>query len=308
MVTYLQGLLKFSDSTNAPTSRHGRTVSSPHAGPSHTHSPSVSDTPRDFYQQPTAGPSSSSHQQQQPSQQQSHQQHRHRPAQSMPHMAFTSAAAGDTAGTAASAQTALPRGHDLRSSAGYGNELGIPGPSRHLTPLAQGLHAASMCSLPAAFATAAAPAAEAASGARALLPLAQEGPSSLAPVLYVQVSPSQQQDMQASSKVGDLLDRAQLPVGSGQALLGAGLMNPRRDLRDSAWGPSTSSLQPPSAPLLPRSGICPACVHCLCVQTCLCKGLCPCKCHCPQVQAFKVRCWLRLRNRRHSCRAYVHCA
>ncbi|KAL0027374.1 hypothetical protein WJX79_006143 [Trebouxia sp. C0005] len=47
LVTYLQKLLKSTDSANTPVSRHGRTISSPPAGaPSPTHHPSASDTPR----------------------------------------------------------------------------------------------------------------------------------------------------------------------------------------------------------------------------------------------------------------------
>ncbi len=257
LVTYLQKLLKSTDSASTPVSRHGRTVSSPPAGaPSPTHHPSASDTPRDYHQQPTSGGDSPSSPQQQQSQhgQQTHQQHRHRPAQSMPTMGFT-ASPDWTADTAASSTQAgtLPRGHDLRSSAGYGNELGIPGPSRRLTPLAQGLHAASLCSQPAASAPAATPAPEvhASLGASsaALLPLAQEGPSSLPCMLPLQASPTRP-DMRASRGEGSLLDSTELGFGGGQAPRRAGLMEAGRNLRDSAWGPSCSS-QPPSAPLFP---------------------------------------------------------
>ena len=256
LVTYLQKLLKSTDSANTPVSRHGRTISSPPAGaPSPTHHPSASDTPRDYHQQPTSGSTSSSspHQQQPQHRQQTHQQHRHRPAQSMPTMGFT-ASPDWTADTAASTHAgALPRGHDLRRSAGYGNELGIPGPSRHLTPLALGLHAASLCSQPAASAPAASPAPEnlATPGASsaALLPLAQEGPSRLPPMLPLQASPTRP-DMRACRGEGSLLDSTKLAFGGGQAPRRAGLMEAGRDLRDSAWGPSFSS-QPPSAPLFP---------------------------------------------------------
>lgn len=260
LVTYLQKLLKSTDSANTSVSRHGRTVSSPPAGaPSPIHHTSASDTPRDYHQQPTSGDaSSSSPQQQQPQhRQQTHQQHRHRPAQSMPTMGFT-ASLDATADTAASTQAGtLPRGHDMRSSAGYGNELGIPGPSRRLTPLALGLHAASLCSQPAASAPAASPAPASApedhatpgANSAALLPLAQEGPSSLPSMLPLQASPTRP-DMRASRCEGSLLDSTELAFGSGQAPPGAGLMEAGRDLRDSAWGPSCSS-QPPSAPLFP---------------------------------------------------------
>ncbi len=248
LVTYLQKLLKSTDSANTPVTRHGRTVSSPPAGaPSPTHHPSASDTPRDYHQQPTSGGDSpSSPQQQQPQhRQQTHQQHRHRPAQSMPTMGFT-ASPDWTADTSASSTQAgrLPRGHDLRSSAGYGNELGIPGPSRRLTPLALGLHAASP-------ALASSPADHATSGASsaALLPLAQEGPSSLPCMLPLQASPTRP-DIRASRGEGSLLDSTELAFGGGQAPHRAGLMEAGRDLRDSAWGPSSSS-QPPSAPLFP---------------------------------------------------------
>ncbi|DBA97305.1 TPA: hypothetical protein ACH3X1_015045 [Trebouxia sp. C0004] len=256
LVTYLQKLLNSTDSATTPVSRHARTVSSPPVGaPSPTHRPSASDTPRDYHQHPTSGDaSSSSPQQQQPQhRQQPHQQHRHRPAQSMPTIAFT-AGLDWTADTAASTQAGtLPRGHDLLSSAGYGNELGIPGPSRRLSPLALGLHAASLCSQPAASAPAASPAPEDhptpwASSA-ALLPLAQEGPSSLPSMLPLQASPTRP-DMRASRGAGSLLDSTELPFDSGQAPRRAGLMEAGRDLRDSAWGPSCSS-QPPSAPLFP---------------------------------------------------------
>ncbi len=256
LVTYLQKLLNSTDSANTPVSRHGRTVSSPPAGPpSPTHHPSASDTPRDYHQQPTSGGESSSSSHQQPQhRQQTHQQHRHRPAQSMPIMGFT-ASPDWTADTAASTQAGtLPRGHDLRSSAGYGNELGIPGPSRRLTPLAQGLHAASLYSQPAAAASpapASSPEDQATSGASsaALLPLAQEGPSSLPSMLPLQASPTRP-DMRASRGESSLLDSTELAFGGGQALHRAGLMEAGRDLRDSAWGPSGSS-QPPSAPVFP---------------------------------------------------------
>lgn len=256
LVTYLQKLLKSTDSANTPVSRHERTVSSPPAGaPSPAHHPSASDTPRDYHQQPTSGGASSSspHQQQPQYRQQTHQQHRHRPAQSMPKMGFT-ASPDWTADTAASTQAGrLPLGHDLRSSAGYGNELGIPGPSRRLTPLALGLHAASLCSQPAAAAPATSPAPEdhAAVGASsaASLPLAQEGPSSLPSMLPLQASPTRP-DMMTSRGEGSLLDDTELAFGGGQAPGRAGLMEAARDVRDSAWGPSCSS-QPPSAPLSP---------------------------------------------------------
>ncbi len=255
LVTYLQKLLKSTDSANTPVSRHERTVSSPPAG-APSHNPSASDTPRDYHQQSTSGSDSPSSPQQQQTQhrQQTHQQHRHRPAQSMPTMGFT-ASPDWTADTAASSTQAgtLPRAHNLRSSAGYGNELGIPGPSRRLTPLALGLHAASLCSQPAAAAPAASPAPEDRStpgaSSAALLPLAQEGPSSLPSMLPLQASPTQP-DMRASRGEGSLLDSTELAFGGGQAPHRAGLMVAGRDLRDSAWGPSYSS-QPPSAPLFP---------------------------------------------------------
>ena len=246
LVTYLQKLLKSTDSANTPVSRHERTVSSPPAG-ALTHNPSAYDTPRDYHQQSTSGSDSPSSPQQQQTQhrQQTHQQHRHRPAQSMPTTGFT-ASPDWTADTSASSTQAgrLPRGHDLRSSAGYGNELGIPGPSRRLTPLALGLHAASP-------ALASSPADHATSGASsaALLPLAQEGPSSLPCMLPLQASPTQP-DIRASRGEGSLLDSTELAFGGGQAPHRAGLMEAGRDLRDSAWGPSSSS-QPPSAPLFP---------------------------------------------------------
>lgn len=260
LVTYLQKLLKSTDSINTSVNRHGRTVSSPAAGaPSPTHHPSASDTPRDYHQQPTSGGASSSspQQQQQPQhRQQTHQQHRHRPAQSMPTMGLT-AGLDWTADTAASSTHAgiLPHGHDLRSSAGYGNELGIPGPSRRLTPLALGLHAASLCSQSPASAPAASPASASApedraipgASSAALLPLAQEGPSRLPSMLPLQASPTRP-DMRA--REGSLLDSTELAFGDGQATRRAGLMEAGRDLRDSAWGPSCSS-QPPSAPLFP---------------------------------------------------------
>ena len=167
----------------------------------------------------------------------------------MPAMAFTTSHAGLTpAGS-------LPTGNELRSSAGYGNELGVPGPSRRLTPLAQGLQAASLCSLPAASAGAAAPApipdAAPGLGSSLLLPLAQEGPGSLSPLLSLQASPMQSNARASGDDMGLLNDTELLTVGSVQAPPMAGWMDPGRDLRDSAWGPS-SSLQPPSAPALPR--------------------------------------------------------
>ena len=251
LVTYLQKLLKSTDSATAPIGRHERTVSPPPAGP-----PSVSDTPRDYHQQPAAGAASSSSAQQQHSHQ-TDQQLRHRPAQSMPAMAFTTSNADLTqAGS-------LPVGHELRSSAGYGNELGVPGPSRRLTPLAQGLQAASLCSLPAASAGAAAPApapdAAPGLGSMPLLPLAQEGPGSLSPLLSLQASPMQSSVRASGSDMG-LLDDTELRVGSVQAPPMAGWMDPGRDLRDSAWGPS-SSLQPPSAPALPRLAVLLSCLQ-----------------------------------------------
>ena len=252
LVTYLQKLLKSTDSVNSPVSRHGRTVSSPPAGaPSPTHHPSASDTPRDYHQHPTSGSDSSGSPQQQHPQhrQQTHQQQRHRPAQSMPTMGFT-ASPDWTADTAASTQAGiLPRGHDLRSSAGYGNELGIPGPSRRLTPLALGLHAASLCSQPAAAASSPEDQGTLGASSAALLPLAQEGPSSLPSLLPLQASPTRP-DMRASRGEGTLLDSTELAFGGGQAPHRTGLMEAGRDLRDSAWGPSCSS-QPPSAPLFP---------------------------------------------------------
>lgn len=180
----------------------------------------------------------------------------------MPAMAFTTSNAGLTqAGS-------LPAANELRSSAGYGNELGVPGPSRRLTPLAQGLQAASLCSLPAASAGAAAPApapdAAPGLGSSLLLPLAQEGPGSLSPLLSLQASPMQSNVRASGSDMG-LLDDTELRVGSVQAPPMAGWMDPGRDLRDSAWGPS-SSLQPPSAPALPRLAVILSCLQYPCIR------------------------------------------
>ena len=194
----------------------------------------------------------------------------------MPTMPFTSPAA-------AVGHPPLAGGHELRSSAGYGNELGIPGPSRHLTPLALGLRSASLCSLPAAAAVATAPAPAAAGGTApcaVLLPLAQEGPSALPPVLSLQPSVEEQQDMQTSSSDdGSVEDGLVSPLADGQLLTAVGLLNPGRDLRDSAWGACVSS-HPPSAPPLPRSVIFASCLKHVAHTTDVCNMAAGCICAC----------------------------
>lgn len=79
-------------------------------------------------------------QQHQQPQQQQHSQHRHyhHPAHSVPDLDMSTAHYSPL--KAATAQ--------LRSSAGYGYELAIPGPSRNLSPLAHGLRSASLSCLP----------------------------------------------------------------------------------------------------------------------------------------------------------------
>lgn len=72
---------------------------------------------------------------------------------------------------------AMPLSMHLRGSAGYGNELGIPGPSRNLSPLAMGLHSASLSSLP----TLSEAITAGGNAATPLVPLGQEGPTPLEP-------------------------------------------------------------------------------------------------------------------------------
>ena len=185
----------------------------------------------------------------------------------------------------------LHQGAALRSSAGYGNELGIPGPSRHLTPLAQGLQAANLCSLPAASAADAAPAAAAEHSNRApllLQPLAQERPADLPPMLSFH-SPQQPatvlqhpraatgsdaltphgfqqsaglQHMEPASGHGGglLIDDFEASGGLSEEVTRPFYEQAGRDLRDSAWGPP-SRPQQPSAPPFPRSDLTSLCIH-----------------------------------------------
>ena len=211
-------------------------------------------------------------------QQQQRRQHqqRHRPAHSMPHLTCTTGLEEED--TADSAHSPLSRGHDLRSSAGYGNELGVPGPSRHLTPLAQGLRSASLCSLPAAVAAAVTVDTSAAAAVttyddptdtdtaalmtthRTLLdpPVTQEECrwSSLSSIAHS----SPVATHHTCSDCDGLAAARQLGVGStpptdyyrGQACRLECSSGTGRDLRDSAWGSVAAPLQPPSAPPLLR--------------------------------------------------------
>ena len=284
MVTYLHKLLKSTDSAAAAASaaagHHARTVSSPPTGPSYH------PTPHTLIHQGSAGPSGFYDQQhaQQQSQAQ-HQQRHHRPAHSMPHL--TCAPGGAEEDTADSAHSPLSRGHELRSSAGYGGELGIFGPSRHLTPLTHGLRSASLCSLPAAaVATAAAAetsteagrmtdhaaaaaethAAPAASTTHWNFPMTQDEftddwgslPSSAqsSPVAATHTCCYDGDSAVPVRQVGHSTGLDPVPIGHqrGRAYdpegwAGAGV---QRDLRDSAWGSVAAPLQPPSAPPLCR--------------------------------------------------------
>ena len=268
MVTYLQKLLQFTDSAAASAGRHARTVSSPPTGPSQ---PPTLGTLGGTPQQRPAGLSFAIYQQQQ---QQQHQQ-RHRPAQSMPHLTCTTGVEEED--TADSAHSSVLRGHDLRSSAGYGNELGIPGPSRHLTPLAQGLRSASLCSLPAA---ATAVAVETSTAAAVMTLHDSVGTDTAAmmtkhrtlldpPVTQGESRWSSLSSTAHSSPVAThhtcsdcdgLAAVRQLGVGSspptgdhrGQACGPEAGAGSGRDLRDSAWGSVAAPLQPPSAPPLLR--------------------------------------------------------
>ena len=285
VVTYLQKLLKFTDSAVASAGCHARTDSSPPTGPSH---PPTLGTPGNLLQHRSAGLSSGIYyqqeqQQQQHQQQQQRQQHqrqhqqRHRPAQSMPHLTCTPDLEEED--TADSAHSPLSRGHDLRSSAGYGNELGIPGPSRHLTPLAQGLRSASLCSLPNA-ATATAATVETSTAAAGMTYHGAMGPDAAAMMTphrtFLDHHVTQEESSWTSSSApahsspvapnqtcfhGDSVAAVrQLSVGSGppsdhhrgQACGLGGWASTGRDLRDSAWGCVATPLQPPSAPPLLR--------------------------------------------------------
>ena len=269
VVAYLQKLLKFTDSAVASAGLHARNVSSPPTGPSHT---PILGTPGNLLQHRSAGPSSGIYQQQgqQHHQHQRQHQQRHRPAQSMPHL--TCIPGLEEEDTAGSAHSPLSRGHDLRSSAGYGNELGIPGPSRHLTPLAQGLRSARLCSLPAAAAVeTSTPAAvmtcrdAMCTDAAAMMtthrtlwdpPVTQEAPSWSS--LSAHSSPVATNHTCCN---GDRVAAVrQLDVGSsppnghhrGQECGPESWAGTGRDLRDSAWGSVAAPLQPPSAPPLLR--------------------------------------------------------
>ena len=175
----------------------------------------------------------------------------------MPHLTHNFGVEEDTAD---SAHSPLSHGHDLRSSAGYGNELGVPGPSRHLTPLAQGLRSASLCSLPAAAAAAAVATSAAPAPVvdyRTLLdpPVAQEGtrgwdslPSAhSSPVATEQTCP----DSDRPVAVMQLGAGHQSPTGHPRAMARPPCLA-EQDLRDSAWGYGVAPLQLPSAPPLPR--------------------------------------------------------
>ena len=258
-MTYLQKLLTSTDQAAAAARRHTRTVSSPPTASSHH---AVSDTPCDFHQHQEAAATSLST----PHQQRQQQMHRqgyqqqgqgHRPAQSMPHLSYLPAADEDTAD---SAHSPLSRGHDVRRSAGYGNELGVPGPSRHLTPLAQGLRAATLCSLP----TAAAPtdvfppsAAVTGTSHNILADLVTQ--DSLDGLVSAQSSPAAQRQHSPEDisprfvmQPGTMLQSA---PGSeqGASYWRRGAASRGRDLRDSAWGGMPAPVQQASAPPLPRS-------------------------------------------------------
>lgn len=118
-------------------------------------------------------------QRQEPAQQQAQIQPKnrphHHPAQSMPELQMFTTHQPQPG-------TALPSHAQLRSSAGYGYELGIPGPSRNLSPLAHGMRSASLSCLPETLAVATA--GEQGEGSATdrgtpLLPLGQEGPAVL---------------------------------------------------------------------------------------------------------------------------------
>lgn len=191
----------------------------------------------------------------------------------MPHLTCASSLGQED--TADSAHLPLSRGHDLGSSAGYGNELGIPGPSRHLTPLALGLTSASLCSLPTAAAAAAVTSTAAAvvthhgstdtdpaamwTTYRTLLdpPETQEnsGWRSLSSAHSSPVATNH-----ACSTADGLTAVRQLNAGwcppsdhhRGQACGPEGWASTGQDLRDSAWGSGAAPLQRPSAPPLLR--------------------------------------------------------
>lgn len=278
MVTYLHKLLKSTDSAaaSAAAGHHARTVSSPPTGPSYH------PTPHNPGHQGSSGPSSGFYDQQHAQQQRQHGQHQqryHRPAHSMPHL--TCAPGADKEDTADSAHSPLSRGHELRSSAGYGGELGIFGPSRHLTPLTQGLRSASLCSLPAAAAAAAAT--ETSTAAAGMTDHAAADPHAAAaasPAHWAAWDPPVTQE-EFPSDWGSLSSSAHSsPVATNQTCYydgdtgiaarqpGTGLTGhqrgqacgpegwagagERRDLRDSAWGSVAAPLQPPSAPPLCR--------------------------------------------------------
>ena len=256
LVTYLQKLLISTDLAAAAARRHTRTVSSPPTG---SGQPAVSDTPRNFHQhQESVAPFlSTSQQQQTPRQLHQHQGQGHRPAQSMPHLSYLPAADEETAD---SAHSLLSRGHDLRRSAGYGNELGVPGPSRHLTPLAQGLRAATLCSVPAAAApTAVAPSAAAATGMSHDLLADMVTQNSFNGLVSAQSSPADHLEHSpegASPRRGMQAGIRLLPASGsdqGAPYQQSGRVSRGRDLRDSAWGGIPAPVQQASAPPLPRS-------------------------------------------------------
>ena len=195
----------------------------------------------------------------------------------MPHLTCTPGL--EEQDTADSAPSPLSRRHELRSSAGYGNELGIPGPSRHLTPLAQGLRSASLCSLPAAAAAATAAAVETSTAAAAMThhdPADNDAVAMMTTHRTLLGPPVTQEDSRWSSlssahsspvatnavcSTGDCLAAPrQLGVGPGppshhhrgQACGPEGWAGAGQGLRDSAWGSVAAPLQRPSAPPLLR--------------------------------------------------------